>query len=222
MLVSSFLAQASASLIAPGLLFILAVAAAVGMILLLPARRETPLRGIGAVVLFASGIILAVQLGKLGTGAGTGTYFWIFSAIAVIGAIRVITHPRPVYSALYFVLTVMASAGLFILVGAEFMAAALVLIYAGAILVTYVFVIMLAAQTTPSNSPVVGVAEYDAVSREPILASAVGFALAGVLMFVIFDRAAGLAKAPPEAHVSGSARDVGAYLFQNQVLTLEL
>src|SRR5439155_23483373 len=61
MLVSSFLAQASASLIAPGLLFILAVAAAVGMILLLPARRETPLRAMGAVVLFASGIILAVQ-----------------------------------------------------------------------------------------------------------------------------------------------------------------
>src|SRR5438067_2846140 len=151
MLVSSFLAQASASLIAPGLLFILAVAAAVGMILLLPARRETPLRAMGAVVLFASGIILAVQLGKLGTGAGMGTYFWIFSGIAIIGAVRVITHSRPVYSALYFVLTVMASAGLFVLLWAEFMAATLVLIYAGAILVTYVFVIMLAAQAAPAS-----------------------------------------------------------------------
>ena len=74
-----------------------------------------------------------------------GVYFWIFSAIALVGAVRVVTHPRPVYSALYFVLTVFATAGLFVLLWAEFMAAALVLIYAGAILVTYVFVIMLAA-----------------------------------------------------------------------------
>src|SRR6185503_7620582 len=98
-------------------------------------------------------------------------YFWIFSAIALLGALRVVTHPRPVYAALYFVLTVFATAGLFILLWAEFMAAALVLIYAGAILVTYVFVIMLAAQPAEDGAPVSGsaraaLAEYDAVSRE--------------------------------------------------------
>ena len=69
-----------------------------------------------------------------------------------VGAIRVVTHPKPVYSALYFVLTVFASAGLFVLLWAEFMAAALVLIYAGAILVTYVFVIMLAAEAPPPGA----------------------------------------------------------------------
>ncbi len=61
---------------------------------------------------------------------------------------RVVTHPAPVYSALYFILTVFASAGLFVLLSAGFMAAALVLIYAGAILITYVFVIMLASQAS--------------------------------------------------------------------------
>jgi NADH-quinone oxidoreductase subunit J len=98
----------------------------------------------------------------------------------------VVTHPRPVYSALYFVLTVFATAGLFILLWAEFMAAALVIIYAGAILVTYVFVIMLAASTIQGG--VEKLNEYDAYSRDPIVASAVGFALAGVMLFVIFDK----------------------------------
>src|SRR2546421_9650034 len=105
-------------------------------------------------------------------------YFWISAAVAVAGARRVITHPRPVYSALYFVLTVMASAGLFVLMWAQFMAAALVLIYAGAILVTYVFVIMLASEAAPAGAGMrQQLAEHDAISREPVVASAVGFAL---------------------------------------------
>ena len=96
---------------------------------------------------------------------GMGPYFWIFSTIAIGGAIRVITHTRPVYSALYFVLTVFASAGLFLLLRAEFMAAALVMIYAGAILVTYVFVIMLAAEGSKPKGAAAkdAVAEHDAV-----------------------------------------------------------
>src|SRR2546421_933286 len=130
---------------------------------------------------------------------GMGPFFWIFSAIAIIGALRVVTHPKPVYSALYFILTVFASAGLFLLLWAEFMAAALVLIYAGAILVTYVFVIMLAAEAAPSGAVPArrDLAEHDAVSREPILACAVGFALMGILLFVIFDKAQKLDRPPP-------------------------
>jgi len=143
-------------------------------------------------------LIVRYTAGRADEGK-VGAYFWIFSAIAIFGALRVITHPRPVYSALYFVLTVMASAGLFILLWAEFMAAALVLIYAGAILVTYVFVIMLASQSQSGASadpPYAGLAEYDAVSREPLVASAVGFALMGVLLYVIFDRAQAIAIPP--------------------------
>jgi NADH-quinone oxidoreductase subunit J len=157
-------------------------------------------------------------------------YFWIFAIIALVGAMRVVTHPRPVYSALYFVMTVFASAGLFVLLWAEFMAAALVLIYAGAILVTYVFVIMLAAQARNPNSATIPgqVADYDAVSREPLLASAVGFVLMGVLLLVIFDRAAEL-PAPAAMPIAtdaggtlGSTQQLGVYLFQNQIVTLEL
>jgi NADH-quinone oxidoreductase subunit J len=238
MLGSVFLAQLSppspaTPLIAPALLFVLAVVAAVGLILLLPGRRDTPLRAMGGVVLFACGIILAVQLGKL--AAGSGTYFWIFAAIAIIGAVRVITHPKPVYSALYFVLTVLASAGLFALMWAQFMAAALILIYAGAILVTYVFVIMLAAEASPTSgasgptSMREQLAEHDAVSREPVVASAVGFALMGVLLFLIADRSpAAIAPAGPGTTSMtgftpvGATQQLGAYLFDKQLINLEL
>src|SRR5205814_6143098 len=120
-----------------------------------------------------------------------------------------------------FVLTVMASAGLFILLWAEFMAAALVVIYAGAILVTYVFVIMLAqqAQAPTEARPMAGLADYDNVSREPIVAAAIGFALMGVLLFVIFDKADGIQRPtnPPNVAVDGpyqgTTQQLGQYLF---------
>jgi NADH-quinone oxidoreductase subunit J len=120
----------------------------------------------------------------------------------------------------------MASAGLFVLLQAEFMAAALIIIYAGAILITYVFVIKLAASTT-SQRVSVATAEYDNVSREPIFASAVGFALMGVLLFVIFDKSAPIAprgEVLPTAPyvVKGGTQSLGAYLYQDQVINLEM
>src|SRR4051812_25559103 len=178
--------------LSPVLILVLCVVAGIGTLMCLPGRREAVFRNIGAVILLAAGLIFAAMLihhvGNQGRG-GMSIYFWLFSIIAIVGAVRVITHERPVYSALYFVLTVMASAGLFILLWAEFMAAALVIIYAGAILITYVFVIMLAQQAQDPNKPLAGVAGYYLVSRDPLVASAIGFALMGVLLFVIFDKA---------------------------------
>jgi len=205
----------------PGaLLIILCVVAGIGTILALPSRMETSIQRIGGLILLAAGVVLVAWLASV-KSTGMGAYFWIFSVIAVVAAVRVITHRRPVYSALYFVLTVLASAGLFVLVSAEFMAAALVLIYAGAILITYVFVIMLAAQTTSGEGPLVGVAEYDAVSRERVAASIVGFVLAGLLLFVVFDKAPP-ALAPASVHQDTSTRGLAVYLFEKQALALEV
>jgi NADH-quinone oxidoreductase subunit J len=112
-------------------------------------------------------------------------YFYIFSALALGGALRVITHPRPVYAALFFILTVLATCGLFVILAAEFLAFALVIVYAGAILITYLFVIMLATQA-PSEQKVDVLEEYDAYSREPLAATVVGFLLLGVLTTLLF------------------------------------
>src|SRR5690349_16612206 len=101
---------------APAVVLALCVVAGVGTVLLLPSRREAPLRKIGAAVLLAAGLIAAALLIRWTAGqasGGMGIYFWIFATIALVGAVRVITHTKPVYSALYFVLTVFASAGLF-------------------------------------------------------------------------------------------------------------
>jgi len=188
-------------IISPLIILSLCATAAVGTILLLPSHREMAWRRIGAIIVGLAGLIFAALIIRITAGQakqGVGAYFWIFSAIALSAAVRVVTHPRPVYSALYFVLTVFASAGLFVLMSAEFMAAALVLIYAGAILVTYVFVIMLASEAAPnaSTGSLGGLAEHDGTSREPIVASAIGFALMGVLLFVVFDKATELRTSP--------------------------
>ena len=97
----------------------------------------------------------------------------MFSAIALICSVCVITQTRAVYSALYFMVVILAVAGLLLLMGAEFLAAALIIIYGGAILVTYIFVIMLASQS--------GEVLYDRRSRGPLGACFAGFLLVATI-----------------------------------------
>jgi len=96
-------------------------------------------------------------------------FFVIFGLIAIIAAARVVTHPQPIYCALYLVVLVLAVTALCLLAAAEFLAAALVIVYAGAILVTYVFVIMLSRQQ--ENDPA------NLSNRESLAAVALGFLL---------------------------------------------
>src|SRR6185436_8482218 len=79
--------------ISPAVLMALCVVAGVGTVLLLPSRREASFRKIGGVIVAATGLILAALLVRWTAGTprgGMGVYFWIFSAIAIIGALRVI------------------------------------------------------------------------------------------------------------------------------------
>jgi len=216
--------------IEPAIIITLCVLAGIGTVLLLPSKLESAFRGIGGTLMLAAVVILAA-LGIQRSPHHMGVYFWIFSLIALAAAVRVVTHSKPVYAALYFVLTVFATAGLFILLSAEFMAVALVIIYAGAILITYVFVIMLASQASEGGLPTQALAEYDTVSRDPLIAAVAGFALMGMTIFVIFDKAEavqppGLNKPKLDVNagvtVHGGAQELGTYLFQNQTINLEL
>ena len=69
--------------------------------------------------------------------------FYCLAIATVVSAIMVVTRPNAVHSALWLILTFFAVAGLFNLQGAEFIAAVQVLVYAGGIMVLFLFVIML-------------------------------------------------------------------------------
>src|ERR1700757_4181779 len=69
--------------------------------------------------------------------------FFALAALAVIGAISVILQKHPIHSALSLIVVMVALAGLYLLMGAEFVAAVQIIVYGGAIMVLFVFVIML-------------------------------------------------------------------------------
>lgn len=187
----------------PLVLYIASVVGAVALLLIMPKRRlNLPLVGavlgaatLGAVWLAIANLRLLPPVTDHGLwywlpqGAGEGAaliYYYLFSAIAIVAGVRVVTHPRPVYSALWFVMVVCSTAGLFLTLSAEFMAFAMLIIYAGAILVTYMFVIMLATSADDPNMTGNDTADHDRVAREPVAAAAAGFLLLAVLLSVFF------------------------------------
>jgi NADH-quinone oxidoreductase subunit J len=75
--------------------------------------------------------------------AATAFFFYVFAAVAVASAVMVITSRNPVHSVLYLILCFFNGAGLFILLGAEFLAMILVVVYVGAVMVLFLFVVMM-------------------------------------------------------------------------------
>jgi len=69
--------------------------------------------------------------------------FWVLAVILVFAALRVITVRNPVHAALHLVLAFFTSAGLWLLLEAEFLAITLVLVYVGAVMVLFLFVVMM-------------------------------------------------------------------------------
>jgi NADH-quinone oxidoreductase subunit J len=70
-------------------------------------------------------------------------FFWFFAAIVVFGAVGVVAMRQPVHSALFLLLSFLGVAALFITLRAEFLAAVQILVYAGGIMVLFLFTIML-------------------------------------------------------------------------------
>ena len=80
-------------------------------------------------------------------------FFFLFAAMAVLSAIFMVTQVNPVASVLYLVVTFFSLSGLFVLLDAHFIAAVQIIVYAGAIIVLFLFVIMLLnlGSTQPSD-----------------------------------------------------------------------
>ncbi len=70
-------------------------------------------------------------------------FFYLFAAVAVASAVMVISSRNPVHSVLFLILCFFNAAGLFILMGAEFLAMILVVVYVGAVAVLFLFVVMM-------------------------------------------------------------------------------
>jgi NADH-quinone oxidoreductase subunit J len=70
-------------------------------------------------------------------------FFYLFSAVAIASAVMVVGARNPVHSVLFLILAFVNAAGLFVLLGAEFLAMILVVVYVGAVAVLFLFVVMM-------------------------------------------------------------------------------
>lgn len=104
--------------------------------------------------------------------------FWLFSAGALIFGTVLVVQRNPARGAIAFAFVILSTCGLFLLLAAPFLMAATIIIYAGAIIVTFLFVLMLSHAEGPSD-------ENDR-SREPLYGSFAGFAFAGLVLFTLF------------------------------------
>ena len=73
----------------------------------------------------------------------SGFFFYLFSAVTIASAVMVIGARNPVHSVLFLILAFVNAAGLFVLLGAEFLAMILIVVYVGAVAVLFLFVVMM-------------------------------------------------------------------------------
>lgn len=201
---------------------------AFGIYVGLPKQGRDPKRGAFIVVMALASAML-IYLLQLMFGAESRNFtFCILAVMGLAAAVRVVTHSRPVYSALYFVFVVLTTAAMLIQVGAEFLGAALVIVYAGAILVTYVFVIMLSQQSPEMKGRISTMLDYDRSAREPVWATLACFMLMAVLAGMIIenhwdpDKIARAIKPPASATTTKNTVELGKLLMTDFAVSVEL
>lgn len=137
--------------------------------------------------------------------------FCLFGFVATFGSVMVVTRRNPISSAMYLILTLFAVAALFVLRHAHFIAVIQVIVYAGAVVVLFVFVIML-----------LNVAESQLPVEKPKMIQGLGIVAAGLLMLeaAIVGGKNGLKQL--EVVDVGSVEAVGKALFTEYLLPFEL
>lgn len=162
----------------PQSIFVLAaLLGAVGMWLMLPrVGARLPGRFSGGLLASVSLGMFASQVPGLDAWLATGV-FYVLAGVTVVAAAMMVTVRNPLYSAIWFGLSLLGTAGLFLFQGAQFLAVATIVVYAGAILVTFLFVLMLAQPK--------GEAAYDRMSWEAMVSATSGAVLAGILSMTV-------------------------------------
>ncbi len=148
------------------------------------------------------------------TPVATTFFFYLLSGVAVISALLVITRKNPVHSALALIFTLLSLAGLYLMLYAPFVAGVQIILYAGGIMVLFLFVIMLVNIERAQRE-----STFNQQWPVGILAS---LAL-GVLFVFVYKRGASIfplaPAAPPEPQ---NTQQVGMALFQNYLLPFEV
>jgi NADH:ubiquinone oxidoreductase subunit 6 (subunit J) len=176
MLLATIKELVSALLVDNGYITLVALLGAIGIYLLLPRPRPYPFwwgAACSAAALLAAGFLI-VHTHVLSPET---VFFYCFSGLAIGAGALLVTQRNPARAALAFAVVVLSTCGLFLLQAAPFLMAATTIVYAGAIIVTFLFVLMLAQQEGPSDA--------DQRSREPLLATVAGFLLLGALLYVL-------------------------------------
>ena len=139
--------------------------------------------------------------------------FYVLAGLAVIGALSLILQKHPIHSALSLIVVMVALAGLYLLMGAEFVAAVQIIVYGGAIMVLFVFVIMLL------NA---GVEEHTSFSKlAGYLGVPLGLALTAFIAAAIARSAETVQAAPPMLSAS-TTKSISEMIFKQFVYPFEL
>jgi NADH-quinone oxidoreductase subunit J len=140
--------------------------------------------------------------------------FLVFALVAVVCAINVVVQTHPISSALSLIGVMGSLAILYLLLGAEFIAAAQVIVYAGAVMVLFIFVIMLlnaGAESKKGKSFMV-----------QLLGVPLWLALMGLLAWIVQQIYPSTAMVHFGGFQGGSAKDVGRALFTTYLLPFEV
>lgn len=137
--------------------------------------------------------------------------FLVLAAFVVAGAVSLILQRHPIHSALSLVVVMVALAGLYLLQGAEFVAAVQIIVYAGAIMVVFIFVIMLLNAGEEERANVSRWARFVGVP--------LGVVFLGEVAYWIGRATAHLSSGPQEVV---STRDLSTLLFREYVFPFEL
>jgi NADH-quinone oxidoreductase subunit J len=138
--------------------------------------------------------------------------FFVLAALAVIGALSLILQKHPIHSALSLIVVMVSLAGLYLLLGAEFVAAVQIIVYGGAIMVLFVFVIMLLNAGEEEHTDFSKIAKFGGLP--------LALALTGLLAAAMV-RHAGSVHAPSPATLADTS-GISMMLFSTFVYPFEL
>lgn len=146
--------------------------------------------------------------------------FYMFSAVLLLSGIAVVSSRNPVHSVLYLILAFFNAAGLFVMLGAEFLAMILVIVYVGAVAVLFLFVVMMLNVDVSRMR--------DKLKKNMTTALVVGFVLMGELLWIFsnwhFSADAGINVQSPfsEADAMENTRALGLILYTDYMLFFQL